>query len=416
MGTTFGSNIRLSIFGQSHASAVGVVIDGLPAGETIDLDELQAFLARRAPGQNALTTARKEADVPEILSGLVDGVTCGAPLCAIIRNGDTRSSDYEKLKRIPRPGHADFPAFVKYNGANDIRGGGQFSARLTAPLCIAGGILLQILKRRGIFIGAHIQEIAGIADDMFDLMGYSQSARTDLTDSAFFDRIAAKPFPVLNDERGAAMQEAILAAKKDGDSVGGIVECMITGLPVGLGDPLYGSAEGIISQAVFGIPAVKGIEFGAGFHAARLRGSENNDAYGIRRSAEKAGHESFSAAEAAGQDSFSAAEAAGQDSFSAADGSGLANLSAAECAAEQVYTLTNNHGGILGGLTSGMPVIFRAAFKPTPSIAKPQQSVDLYRLEETELVISGRHDPCVVPRAVPCVIAAAAVAAAELLL
>ncbi|MBE5997466.1 MAG: chorismate synthase [Lachnospiraceae bacterium] len=353
MSTDFGSRIRLSVFGESHAPAVGVVLEGVPAGETIDFEELQAFLARRAPGQSALTTARKEADVPEFLSGIVNGVTCGSAITAVIRNSDTRSADYENLKIIPRPGHADYPAYVKYGGHNDIRGGGQFSARLTAPLCIAGGILLQILERRGIYIGAHIAEIAGIKDQTFD--------------ASFFDSIAKKPFPVVSDEAGAAMQEAILAAKKEGDSVGGIVECVITGLAPGLGDPLYGSFEGILSQAVFGIPAVKGIEFGAGFEAARLRGSQNNDAYCI----DEAG---------------------------------------------QIRTVTNNHGGILGGLTSGMPVIFRAAFKPTPSIAKPQQSVDLKEMKETELVIQGRHDPCVVPRAVPCVIAAAAVSAAQIVL
>ena len=367
MATDFGSRIRMTVFGQSHAPAVGVVLEGIPAGERIDPDELQAFLARRAPGQSALTTARKEADIPEFLSGIVDGVTCGSAITAVIRNSDTRSADYANLKVIPRPGHADYPAFVKYDGNNDIRGGGQFSARLTAPLCIAGGILLQMLSRRGISIGAHIAEIAGIPDDPFDPLGYSKCGLPAASaNAAFFDDLARKPFPVLNDEAGAAMQEAILAAKKDGDSVGGIVECMITGLDAGLGDPLYGSFEGLLSQAVFGIPAVKGIEFGAGFGAARLRGSQNNDPYCL--------------------------DSAGE-----------------------IRTATNNHGGILGGLTSGMPVLFRAAFKPTPSIAKPQRSVDLLKSEETELVINGRHDPCVVPRAVPCVIAAAAVAAAQLL-
>ena len=367
MATDFGSRIRMTVFGQSHAPAVGVVLEGIPAGERIDPYELQAFLARRAPGQSALTTARKEADIPEFLSGIVDGVTCGSAITAVIRNSDTRSADYANLKVIPRPGHADYPAFVKYDGNNDIRGGGQFSARLTAPLCIAGGILLQMLSRRGISIGAHIAEIAGIPDDPFDPLGYGKCGLPAASaNAAFFDGLARKPFPVLNDEAGAAMQEAILAAKKDGDSVGGIVECMITGLDAGLGDPLYGSFEGLLSQAVFGIPAVKGIEFGAGFGAARLRGSQNNDPYCL--------------------------DSAGE-----------------------IRTATNNHGGILGGLTSGMPVLFRAAFKPTPSIAKPQRSVDLLKSEETELVINGRHDPCVVPRAVPCVIAAAAVAAAQLL-
>ena len=376
MSTVFGTNIKLTFFGQSHSPAVGVVIDGLPAGEAIDPDALQAFLNLRAPGRNILSTARKEADRPEILSGLAGGVTCGAPLALIIRNNDTRSSDYESLRYVPRPGHADLPAYVKYNGSNDIRGGGQFSARLTAPLCAAGGILLQILARRGVRVSAHIAEIAGISDLPFDPVDEgSQTA----------ELLAAKDFPVIDDTAGSAMQEAILAARSEGDSIGGIVECMITGLPAGLGEPMYGSVEGIISQAVFGIPAVKGIEFGAGFAAALMRGSENNDPFcadpAYMKMLQKDGR-----------------SATPQE------------------AGAHIRSVSNNHGGILGGLTSGMPVIFRAAFKPTPSIAKTQRSVDLRTLEETELIISGRHDPCVVPRAVPCVIAAAAVAAAQIIL
>ena len=371
MSTDFGSRIRLSVFGQSHSPAVGFILEGVPAGEKIDFEELQKFLDRRAPGRSALSTARKEEDIPEFLSGFSGDVTCGASIEAIIRNKDTRSADYDNLKVVPRPGHADYPAYVKYGGQNDIRGGGQFSARLTAPLCAAGGILLQMLARRGIFIGAHIAEIAGIRDGSFDPLGYEgeEKVKDGSAADSFFNALSRKPFPVLNDSAGEAMQDAILTAKKEGDSVGGIVECMITGLPAGLGEPLYGSFEGMISQAVFGIPAVKGIEFGVGFDAARLRGSQNNDIYRIDRS---------------------------------------------QPGGAKVCTVTNNHGGILGGLTSGMPVIFRAAFKPTPSIAQPQQSVDLLKMEETELVISGRHDPCVVPRAVPCVIAAAALAAAQI--
>ena len=253
MSSSFGSALKITIFGQSHAPAVGIVIEGLPAGEKINMEELQHFLDRRAPGKSALSTSRREEDVPEILSGLAGGVTCGAPLTAILRNKDTRSSDYDELRRVPRPGHADYPASVKYHGFNDIRGGGQFSARLTAPMCVAGGILLQIFARRGIRIGAHISEIAGIRDDPFDAVCAPD-----------FDQIDAKPFPVLCRESGEAMQKAILEAKQAGDSVGGIVECMITGLPAGLCDPIFGSFEGLLSQAVFGIPAVKGIEFGSG--------------------------------------------------------------------------------------------------------------------------------------------------------
>ena len=381
--SSFGSTIKISIFGESHGPEVGVILEGVPSDERIDLRELQTFLDRRAPGRTELSSARKEADVPEFLSGVTDVptdgdakkdpeipgeassekssdkrpyvITNGTPIRAIIRNTDVRSSDYENLRTVPRPGHADFPAFVKYHGQNDFRGGGQFSARLTAPMCVAGGILLQILARRGVRIGAHIAEIAGIRDDRYDP-----------ADPSSIDRSALKPFPVLNDAAGEAMKNAILSAKQEGDSVGGIVECMITGLPAGLGEPLFGSFEGILAQAVFGIPAVKGIEFGAGFEAARMRGSENNDPYYIDRSG-------------------------------------------------SVRTAANNHGGILGGLTSGMPVIFRAAFKPTPSIALPQKSVDLISLTEEELIIHGRHDPCVVPRAVPCVIAAAALAVSQIM-
>lgn len=356
MSSEFDGKIRVSIFGQSHSEAIGVTIDGLPAGENVDMDELQAFLNRRAPGQSEYTTARKEADMPEILSGLVNGKTCGAPLTAIIRNSDVRSKDYDNLRDIPRPGHADFPAWAKHKGFNDVRGGGHFSARLTAPMCIAGGIIMQMLSRRGIEIGAHIAEIAGIPDTPFDLVNVS---------AADFKALAGKPFAVIDDAAGDKMKEAIMAAKMDTDSVGGIVECAILGLPVGYGEPMYEGVENEIARSVFAVPAVKGIEFGIGFNAAKLRGSENNDPFIIENG--------------------------------------------------QIKTASNNHGGILGGLTSGMPVIFRAAFKPTPSIAKRQRSVSLSRMEETELIIKGRHDPCVVPRAVPCVMAAAAIAIADIL-
>ena len=357
MSSEFGSRIRLSFFGQSHAPAVGCVIDGLPAGFAIDEAYLTKFLARRAPGRSPLATARKEADRVEFVSGLADGRTCGTPLCLMIRNTDTRPADYAQLRAVPRPGHADWPAYARFGAAHDIRGGGVFSARLTAPLCAAGGILLQLLSEKGISIGAHIAEIAGICDAAFDPVGVGE---------AEFAALEEKGFPVLDEDAGGQMQAAILAAKEDGDSVGGIVECAVTGIAPGTGGLLYGSLEGLISQAVFGIPAVKGIEFGAGFGAARMRGSENNDPYRIKNG--------------------------------------------------RVVTASNHHGGILGGLASGMPILFRAAFKPTPSIALAQQSVDLRTMEETTLVISGRHDPCVVPRAVPCVIAAAACAVAQTVL
>lgn len=349
MSSSYGENLRLTIFGQSHSPAIGVTVEGIPAGQRIDLAELQRFLNRRAPGRSDLATPRKEADVPEFLSGVVDGVTCGAPLTAIIRNTNTRSGDYSNLAHTPRPGHADYTAAVKYGGAQDVAGGGHFSGRLTAPLCIAGGICLQLLRREGISIVSRIAEIGGI-EDRGELNGPT----------------AEKPFPVVDDAQGAKMREAIAAAKAEGDSVGGILEVAAFGLPAGLGDPMFGGMENRIAAIVFGIPAVKGVEFGEGFGAARLHGSENNDAFCIR------------------------------------DG--------------RVGTVTNHCGGILGGITDGMPLRFRAAIKPTPSIFRPQQSVDLGTMQETALQIRGRHDPCIVPRAVPVLEAAAAIAIYDALL
>ena len=349
MSSSFGENIRVSIFGQSHSGAIGVTVDGLPAGEKIDLAQLQRFLDRRAPGRNDYSTARREADVPEILCGLKDGLTCGAPLTAIIRNGDVRSQDYEPLRTTPRPGHADFTAQVKYGGAQDAAGGGHFSGRLTAPLCIAGGICLQLLAREGITVISRIASIAGVADE------------GELTGST-----AEKDFPVVSDVRGEEMRAAIEAARTEGDSVGGVIECAVLGVPAGLGDPMFDGMENRIAAIIFGIPAVKGIEFGAGFAAAAMRGSENNDAFALQ------------------------------------DG--------------RVVTKTNHCGGILGGITTGMPISFRTAVKPTPSIAREQESVDLDTMQIVKLRVGGRHDPCIVPRAVPCVEAAAAIAVYDALL
>ncbi len=353
MSSSFGNSLKISLFGQSHSRAVGVVIDGLPAGEAIDLAQVSAFMARRAPGNSPLSTARKEADVPDILSGLLDGKTCGAPLCATIQNSDRRSGDYAGLLTLPRPGHADFPAAIKHDFSNDIRGGGHFSARLTAPLCFAGALALQLLARRGIFVGAHI---AGIKDTPFDPM---------ISDKDALHAPGLKSFCVCDDAAGEAMQAAILAAKAEGDSVGGIVECAVIGLPVGLGEPLFDGVENRLAAALFAIPALKGLEFGAGFEAARMKGSQNNDAYTLQGG--------------------------------------------------RVQSASNHHGGILGGLSSGMPIVLRAAFKPTPSIAVAQQSVNLTQMAEETLAITGRHDPCVVPRAVPCVEAACALALLDLL-
>ena len=357
MSSIYHGQLTVSIFGQSHAPAIGVTVDGLPAGQAVDLEELQAFLARRAPGTGAWSTTRKEGDKPEILSGLSQGKTCGAPLSALIRNTNTRSGDYDNLRDIPRPGHADYTAQVKYGGFQDVAGGGHFSGRLTAPLCIAGGICKQILARQGILVGAHIAAIGGISDASFDPVNLTEK-----------DLLAPgrKPFPVCDDGAGERMQAAIAGAKAELDSLGGIIECGVTGLPAGLGDPMLDGMENRMARLIFAIPAVKGVEFGAGFAVATLRGSQNNDPFYF-------------------------------------DG-------------DQVKTRTNHAGGILGGITSGMPLVFRAAVKPTPSIGKPQESVSLSRRERETLVIQGRHDPCIVPRAVPCVEAAAAIAVYDALL
>lgn len=343
MSSVYTGNLTVAIFGQSHAPAIGVTIDGLPAGLPVDLDALQQFLRRRAPGQNAWSTPRKEADAPEILCGLSNGRTCGAPLTAIIRNTNTRSGDYDNLRDTPRPGHADYTAQMKFSGAQDVAGGGHFSGRLTAPLCIAGGICLQLLKTQGVTVRARIVSVGAVTDD-----------------SPFLSPVGEKAFPAISDAAAAAMQAEIAAARADGDSVGGVIECVVEGLPAGVGDPMFGGLENLISRAVFAIPAVKGIEFGAGFAAARMRGSENNDPFRVENGV--------------------------------------------------VVTETNHCGGILGGISDGMPIVFRAAFKPTPSIARQQRSVSLGQLENKTLVIQGRHDPCIVPRAVPCVEAAAAIA------
>ena len=357
MSSYLGKNLHVSIFGQSHSEAIGVSVDGLPAGEQVDLEELDRFLQRRAPGRSDTSTPRKEADKPRILCGLVDGVTCGAPLAAVIENTNTRSRDYDRLKDVPRPGHADYTAQVRYGGFQDVRGGGHFSGRLTAPLCVAGGIALQILARRGIQVAAHILSVAEIADRPFDPMGEQGEV---------LDRVRRAPFPVLEEKAGERMRKAILEAREQRDSVGGVVECIAAGLPAGVGDPMFGGMESRLAAALFGIPAVKGVEFGAGFGAARMRGSEHNDPYQLQ------------------------------------DG--------------RITTMTNHAGGILGGITNGMPLVFRCAFKPTPSIAREQDSVSLSRLEPEKLSVEGRHDPCIVPRAVPVVEAAAALVLLDVLL
>ena len=356
MSSEFGKLLRVSVFGQSHGRAIGVNIDGLPAGEIIDLEALNAFLDRRKPGKSPLSTLRKEADAPIFLSGLENGVTCGSPLCVIIENSDQHSKDYSELADKPRPSHADYTAWVKWGGHADMRGGGHFSGRLTAPLCIAGGIAKQILARRGIYVGAHLASVGAEEDSRFPLHPTAE----------LFDAVAAKPFPVLDDRAGERMQALILEAREHLDSVGGTIECAAIGLPAGLGDPMFDGIENRLAAALFGIPAVKGMEFGLGFGSSRLRGSENNDPFTVENG--------------------------------------------------QIVAESNRSGGILGGITTGMPITLRVAIKPTPSISQAQRTVSLSAMEDTELVIRGRHDPCIAHRAVPVVEAVTATVLLDLLL
>lgn len=351
---TFGNNIRLQIFGQSHSPLMGAVLDGFPSGVVIDEERLAAFMERRAPGRDEFSTQRKEADRVSFVSGVVNGISTGAPVCMVIQNQDTRSGDYDKLRFVPRPSHADYPAFVRFGEYRDHRGGGEFSGRLTAPLCAAGFLCMEVLHQKGVEIGAHISSVGPCEDDRFDPLVPQLHAAKE------------KPFPVLNDEQGAKMQEIIRAAKASADSIGGTIECAITGIPAGAGGTSFGSLEGLLSLAMFAIPAVKGVEFGSGFAGTQLRGTENNDPY-------------------------------------RADG-------------ERVVTASNHAGGILGGLATGMPILFRVAVKPTASIGREQESVFLPENRNVSLQIVGRHDPCIVQRAVPVVEAAAAVAILDLLL
>lgn len=346
--------MKYVIFGESHGPAIGVTLTGVPAGLELDMDAIAREMARRAPGRSALSTARREDDQPEILSGVFEGKTTGAPLCAVIANTDTRSQDYTRTKDLARPGHADYPARVRYQGYNDYRGGGHFSGRLTAPLVFAGAVAKQILARRGVFVGAHISSVYGISDQL-------------LEDWDSLRAVADKDFPVLDDRAGEQMRQAILEAKDEQDSVGGAIECAVFGLPAGLGGPDFGeNAEGIFSQYLFAVPAVKAVGFGAGAAFALMRGSEANDPLYM-------------------------------------DDDGAVR-------AEQ-----NCAGGINGGITNGMPLVFEVTMRPTPSIARAQFTVDMVKGENAVLELHGRHDPCVVHRAVPVIEAAAALAACELL-
>ena len=354
MSSTYGDNLKLSIFGQSHGPAIGMTLDGIPAGLPVDLPKLRQFLNRRAPGQGDWSTPRKEEDAPEFLGGLLDGFTCGAPIAAVIYNHNTRSGDYDNLRTCPRPGHADYTAQMKYCGFQDASGGGHFSGRLTAPLCIAGGLCKQWLEELGITVHARIQSISDVEDPLT------------CCQISEFQSASEQAFPTVHRDAAAQMQERIAQAKASGDSLGGVIECAIFGLPAGIGEPMFGGVESRIAQIVYGVPAVKGVEFGDGFGLAMARGSTANDPYTAEN-----GH---------------------------------------------ICAQSNHNGGILGGITNGMPVCFRVAVKPTPSIAIRQQTVNLQTMENTEITVKGRHDPCIVPRAVPVIEAAAAVAVYDLIL
>ncbi len=352
MSSIWNNNISISIFGESHGPAIGVVIDKLPAGEHINMDEVLGFMARRAPKKDKTSTQRREKDLPQVMSGLLNNKTTGTPLCAFIPNEDTHSQDYSNISKLARPGHADYTGAVRYRGFNDVRGGGHFSGRLTAPLVFAGAICAQILERRGIYTGAHIYSVHNILDTSFDSINTTREMILD---------VRKKEFPVISDKKGEQMIKDIEKARESLDSLGGVVECCSINVPAGIGSPIFDGLENNIASLIFGIPAVKGLEFGAGFNCSKMLGSENNDEFYVNDD----GH---------------------------------------------VLTKTNFHGGILGGISSGMPITLKVAFKPTPSISRPQQTIDYSSMQNEVLNIKGRHDPCVVPRAVPCVEAAVNIA------
>ncbi len=349
--------MRYSIFGESHGSAIGVVLEQVPPGLVLDREAISKEMARRAPGKSPLSTARKEADVPEILSGVFEGKTTGTPLCAITHNSDHHSKDYAKTRFLARPSHGDYTGFVRYQGCNDYRGGGHFSGRLTAPLVFAGAVAKQFLTQRGITVGAHISQVGTVKDTSF--------AATELTPT-LFQTLSEKAFPTVDDQAGAAMQAEILQAREELDSIGGAIQCAILGLPVGVGSPDLGcNVEGVLAQHLFAVPAVKGLSFGAGFDFAAMRGSQANDPFYMENG--------------------------------------------------QVKTRTNHSGGVNGGISNGMPILFQVAIRPTPSIGREQDTINFSTMEDAKLTIQGRHDPCIVHRAVPVIEAAAALAICELL-
>lgn len=356
MSGVWGSKIKYSIFGESHGNSIGIIIDGLPSGIELDIEEINREMRRRAPGKNKFSTARNEKDEFQIQSGYFNNRTTGTPLCITIKNSDQHSKDYEKTKSLLRPSHADYTGFIKYEGFNDYRGGGHFSGRLTAPIVFAGAVAKQILKKKGIIIGSHIKSIGTVEDNYFDSVNIKKE---------LLEELSKKEFPTIDEEKALKMKEEILKCKEELDSIGGIVECAILNLPAGIGSPFFNSVESILSSLMFSIPAVKGVEFGAGFNISRMKGSQANDEFFIEN--------------------------------------------------DNIKTYTNNNGGILGGITNGMPLIFRVAFKPTASIAKEQRTVNIVTRENTMIRIEGRHDPCIVQRAVPVVEAAAAIGILELI-
>lgn len=359
MSGIWGNNLEISIFGESHGRAIGVTINGLPAGFEVNMEEVLVEMARRAPGQNELTTPRKEKDEPDIVSGLLDGRTTGAPLTALIWNTNTRSKDYSQMKRLMRPGQADYPGKVRYDGYNDYRGSGHFSGRITAPLVFAGAIAQQWLRKRGVVIGSHVQSIGHVEDDRFD----SQEEVT----FEQVDQMKRVQLPVFDETKREEMRQVIVDAKEDQDSVGGIVETFVLGIDAGYGNPFFDSVESTLAHLVFSVPATKGIEFGAGFDITRMRGSEANDEYYYDEH-------------------------------------------------NQIKTRTNNNGGILGGITYGMPIVFRTAIKPPASIEKKQRTIDIEAGENADLEVFGRHDPCIVPRVLPVLEAVTAIGLMDLIL
>lgn len=355
MSSMTGNKLKISIFGESHGEGIGVVIDGLPPGIKLDLNYINMQMNRRAPGQNDFTSARREKDSYKIFSGFFENKTTGTPLCAVIFNEDIKSKDYSELKTKIRPSHSDYTGFVKYQNNNDYRGGGHFSGRLTAPLLFAGSIAMQILESKNIFIGSRIKSIYNIVDE----------SPTELNEKEFI-KLRNMSFPVISEDKQAQMQQAIMSAREEGNSVGGVIETYIINIPAGYGEPFFDSVESRLSHMIFSIPAVKGIEFGAGFKITELTGIEANDEFFISNS--------------------------------------------------KIMTRTNNNGGVLGGITNGMPIIFRTAIKPTASIASAQNTVDISTMKNTTLKVDGRHDPCIVPRALPVIEGAAALSMLDLML